>query len=191
MRAEALRRRLLVAYLVLCVGLHRFPTILRRGSARQTAILAPRLLLNGADILLTETRLRLVIPSPCGVSVSGSAGEDFTVMPLSGIGAGFLPRPEDVGAGPGLPLLGARGTMAPHSGVLGPVRTGAGVLVMPGCCLTRDVGGGGVASPPRAAEPELPGSPRESAGAEGCPRLGGVKRISGCAAILAPRRVRG
>lgn len=84
----------------------------------------------------------LLIPHPVALTCSGSAGENFTMMPLCGIG--MLPRAADVGAGPGLPLLGDDVWMGPGSGVLGPVRIGSGTRIGPGAGATHDLPAGSI-----------------------------------------------
>jgi serine acetyltransferase len=79
----------------------------------------------------------LLIPHPAALTASGNAGRNLTMMPLSGIG--MLPRDEDVGAGPGLPLLGDDVWLGAGCGVLGPVRVGDGARLQPGAALTRHV----------------------------------------------------
>lgn len=78
----------------------------------------------------------LLLPHPVALTASGSAGPGFTMMALSGIG--MLPRALDVGAGPGLPLLGSGIWLGAGCGVLGPVRVGDGVRVESGAALTHD-----------------------------------------------------
>lgn len=80
----------------------------------------------------------LVIVSPPGVALAGKAGRNLTVMPLVGLG-GELGRREDVGAGPGLPVLGDDVVLEPHTGVLGPVRVGNRVHAAAGTIVTVDV----------------------------------------------------
>jgi len=81
----------------------------------------------------------LLIPHPVALTASGHAGRDLTMMPLSGIG--MLPRGRDVGAGPGLPLLGDGVWLGAGSGVLGPVRVGDACRIEAGAALTHDAPG--------------------------------------------------
>ena len=80
----------------------------------------------------------LLITSPPGTAITAKAGRNLTVMPCAGLG-GELGRWEDVGAGPGLPVLGDDVTLEPHSGVLGPVRIGHRVRLTAGTVVTQDV----------------------------------------------------
>ena len=97
------------------------------------------LLLTGADISPpSDLGEGLVIVSPAGVAIMGKAGRNLTMMPLAGLG-GELGRHGDVGAGPGLPVLGDDVFMDVHTGVLGPVRIGNRVHVAAGICVVKDV----------------------------------------------------
>jgi len=79
----------------------------------------------------------LVILHPAAISVSCRAGRNLTLSALSGIGA-LHPRTEDVGAGPGFPMIGDDVTLGPHSGVMGPVRVGDRAHLI-GCIVKSDV----------------------------------------------------
>lgn len=97
------------------------------------------LLLTGADISPPASLgAGLVIISPAGTAIMGTAGRNLTVMPLAGLG-GELGRRDDVGAGPGFPLLGDDVILEPNCGVLGPVRVGNRVRVGATTAVTRDV----------------------------------------------------
>ncbi|MEZ5977462.1 MAG: serine acetyltransferase [Planctomycetota bacterium] len=71
----------------------------------------------------------LVILHPAAISFSGRAGRNLTMSALSGVGA-LHPRTEDVGAGPGFPVIGDDVVLGPHSGVMGPVRIGDRVRLL-------------------------------------------------------------
>ena len=95
-------------------------------------------LVTGVDIHPhTELGGGMLIPHPVAVTVSGRAGSNFTMMPLSGIG--MLPRAKDVGAGPGLPVLGDDVWLGPGCGVIGPLRVGDRSRVAAGAAVTRNV----------------------------------------------------
>jgi len=97
------------------------------------------LLITGADISEpADIGSGLVIFTPAGVAIMGTAGKNLTVMPCAGLGA-ELGRHEDIGAGPGFCLIGDDVILEPHSGILGPVRAGNRVRVGAGIALTRDV----------------------------------------------------
>jgi serine O-acetyltransferase len=96
-------------------------------------------LLTGADISpAADIEDGLVIFTPPGTAISGRAGRNLTVMPCAGLG-GEIGRLEDVGGGPGLPVLGDDVILEPHGGVLGPTRVGNRVRVGAGVVVTRDV----------------------------------------------------
>ncbi|HVZ19020.1 MAG TPA: hypothetical protein VG897_18025 [Terriglobales bacterium] len=107
--------------------------------------------LTGADISpATDIDEGLVILTPPGTALFGKAGRNLTVMPCSGLG-GEIGRVEDIGAGPGLPVLGDDVILEPHCGVLGPARVGSRVRICAGVLVTRDVPDDSVAEgpPPR------------------------------------------
>ncbi len=95
--------------------------------------------LTGADISPpADLGPGLVVLNPAGVSIMGKAGRNLTVMPCSGLG-GEVGRREDVGAGPGLPVLGDDVTLEPFCGVIGPFRIGDRVRIPSGIGVTRDL----------------------------------------------------
>jgi serine O-acetyltransferase len=96
-------------------------------------------LLTGADISEPANLGEgLVIIGTAGTAIMGTAGRNLTVMPCSGMG-GEVGRRENIGAGPGLPLLGDDVVLEAHTGILGPVRVGHGVRVPPGVIVTQDI----------------------------------------------------
>ncbi len=96
------------------------------------------LLLTGADIgPLSDIGGGLVVLHPVAVTISARAGRNLTMAAHTGAGTGTSGR--DVGAGPGLPVLGDDVEIAPHAGVLGPVRIGDRVRIGPGCVVMKDV----------------------------------------------------
>jgi serine acetyltransferase len=82
----------------------------------------------------------LLIPAPCSVNVSGVAGANAMFLPRAGMG--IIPSPRDVGAGPGLPVLGDEFVSCPGGGPLGAIRIGDGALIGPRCFRSRDVAPG-------------------------------------------------
>lgn len=131
--------RLHPAYI--CVALYRISNHLYRAGHRLSARLVwhLNLVLTGADISEpADLGPGLVIMHPPGTAIMGTAGRNLTVMACAGIG-GELGRREDVGAGPGLAVLGDDVVLEPHSGVLGPVRIGHRVRVGAGIAIARDV----------------------------------------------------
>ncbi len=116
-----------------CVSLHRLSHLLwLRGWTRGARLMMQaNSLLTGADIHpASDVRGGLLIPSPCGVNISGRAGENLAVLPLSGIGGSV--RDDDVGAGIGLPLVGRDVTVNWFTGVQGSITVGDGVVFGPG-----------------------------------------------------------
>jgi len=94
------------------------------------------LFVTGADISpISDIGEGFVIIHPVSVTVAGSAGQNFTVEGLGGLGGGI--SLEDIGAGPGLPLLGDNITLHRGAMVLGAVTLGDNVVVGPGCTVTQ------------------------------------------------------
>ncbi|MCA1971274.1 MAG: hypothetical protein LDL44_00400 [Caenispirillum sp.] len=115
------------------------------------------LLLTGADISpLADFGPGLVIRCPLCVVLLGKAGANLTVHGHGGIGGGL--SSEDIGAGPGLPVLGDDVTLQMRALILGPVRIGSGTCIGPGCVVTRDTLPGTVIE---AVEPRLSRNKRE------------------------------
>lgn len=125
----------------LCVLLYRVSHYLqRRGNIRLARLIwHANQIATGADIV-PSARFGggLVISRPVGISLVGVAGKNLTVMAQAGLG-GEIGRLQDVGAGPGLPLLGDDVILEPSSGVLGPVRIGSRVRLAAGYIATRDI----------------------------------------------------
>jgi serine acetyltransferase len=124
----------------ICVFLYRISHYLLRGGhwLGARAVWQLNFMLTGADISpAADIGEGLLILSPAGVALMGAAGRNLTVMPCGGIG-GEMGSLEDVGAGPGLPLLQDDVVLEPHGGVLGPVRVGNRVRVRAGVVLTKD-----------------------------------------------------
>jgi FkbM family methyltransferase len=125
----------------LCVLLYRISNHFFRAGHRHLARCFWHLntLLTGADISEpADLGEGLVIVSPAGTAIMAKAGRNLTVMPCAGLGS-ELGRREDIGAGPGMPVLGDDVLLEPHCGVLGPVRVGHRVRVPAGMVLTKDV----------------------------------------------------
>ncbi len=125
----------------ICVLLHRLSHHNHRRGHHRLARLWWHLntFLTGADISApADLGPGLLIQHPMGVSISGRAGRNLTVMACAGLGS-ELGRREDVGAGPGLPVLGDDVWIEPHSGVMGPVRVGHRVRIGAGMPVAQDV----------------------------------------------------
>ena len=97
------------------------------------------LLLTGACIEgPAEIGEGFVVLNPPGICVAGKAGRNLTMMPCSGLGS-ELSRWDEIGAGPGLPVLGDDVVLEPHSAVLGPVQIGSRVRIAAGLVVTQAV----------------------------------------------------
>lgn len=135
----------------LCVALYRISHYLFQGGHTALARLVAHFnqLATGADIgPSAQLDEGLVILTPPGIAIFGKAGRNLTVMPCSGLG-GEIGRSDDIGAGPGLPVVGDDVILEPHGGVLGPARVGNRVRVCAGVLVTRDVPDDTVAEGPR------------------------------------------
>lgn len=96
------------------------------------------ILLTGADINpLADLGPGMVILNPVGVILHGMCGENFTVYGRGGMGGG-LDR-KDIGAGPGLPIVGNNVVMEYGAYVLGPIRIGDNAVIKAGAAIHRDV----------------------------------------------------
>lgn len=79
----------------------------------------------------------LLVPSPCSTNLSCVAGRNLLLMPQAGIGGSLATT--DIGAGPGLPLLGDDVRVGQFAGVNGPFAIGDRVQVAPGAGTVRSV----------------------------------------------------
>ncbi|WP_213954185.1 hypothetical protein [Variovorax sp. dw_954] len=82
----------------------------------------------------------------CPVVLCGCIGSNFTLMGDGGTGGGF--DSQDIGGGPGLPVVGDNVVMAIKSIVLGPIRVGDGARLGPGAAVMRDIPAGAVVAAP-------------------------------------------
>ncbi len=117
----------------LCVVLHRLSHRgWLRGSGKSARFwMQLNSLLTGADIQpASDLGGGLLIPSPTGITISAKAGDNLTVLALAGLGGN---RPtKDVGAGPGLPLVGRDVQVGQFTGIQGAITVGDAVLFYPG-----------------------------------------------------------
>ncbi len=96
------------------------------------------LLLTGADISpISDLGGGLLLLNPAGTVIVGRAGANLTVHGRSGIGGGLAE--DDIGAGPGLPVLGADVIIGFGACVLGPVVVGDRVMIESGAIVHRDL----------------------------------------------------
>jgi serine O-acetyltransferase len=120
----------------IAVLLHRLSARAWAGGRRKLGRLLMQLnsMATGADINPDSSfGPGLLIPSPCGVRMSGIAGRNFTALALAGVGAS---AESHVG---GQPVLGDDVTMAAFSGINGGIAVGDGVVFGPGSAAQRDV----------------------------------------------------
>ncbi|MGH7669592.1 MAG: hypothetical protein ACRENQ_08850 [Gemmatimonadaceae bacterium] len=104
----------------------------------------------GADISsATDVGEGLVIVSPAGTALYGKAGRNLTVMPCAGFGGELAGRNDDIGGGPGFPVLGDDVVLEPHVGILGPCRIGDRARITAGTAIFHDVPPDAVAEGPR------------------------------------------
>lgn len=101
------------------------------------------LLITGADISpLADIEGGFVLVYPVCTIVLGKAGKNLTVIGHSGFGGGMSPL--DIGAGPGLPVIGDDVWLDLGAFILGPVRVGDGVVIKARSLLTSDAPAGSV-----------------------------------------------
>ena len=136
---------------LLCVRLYRYSRWCHvKGWNRAARVLWQlNLFLTGADISpLSDIGEGFLVVHPFAVTVSGKAGKNFTIAGWGGLGGGM--SLQDVGAGPGIPLLGDDVCLDRSAMVLGPVRVGNRVRIGPGCTVVRDLPDGAQVVAPEA-----------------------------------------
>ena len=121
------------------------------------------LLLYTMNVYLTRIEIppRTVIGEACllghfPVVLNGRIGKRFTFFGDGGTGGGL--GSDDIGGGPGLPVIGDDVVMAVRALVLGPVHIGDGARLGPSCTVMRDVPAGAVVvgPPSRVSGGEAP-----------------------------------
>ena len=125
----------------ICVLCYRLSNYFNRNGWFKAARLLWHLnsLICGADVSqYSELGEGLVIVSPPGTALMGRSGRNLTVMPCAGIG-GEMGKWKDIGAGPGLPVLGDDVILEPHAGILGPIHIGDRARIGPGVVVTYDI----------------------------------------------------
>ena len=80
------------------------------------------------------------------IVLCGRIGKNFTLYGHGGIGGGF--GSDDIGGGPGLPVIGDDVSMSIRAIVLGPVRVGDRAHLGPACLVMRDVPAGAIVAAP-------------------------------------------
>ena len=136
-----------------CLILHRLSHYLFNRDRRLLARLLwhLNLFITGADLSpITDLGGGALIPHPALVTIIGKLGENCTLWGQVGIGGGMSER-QDIGAGPGLPVIGDEVEVYWGTLIMGPVRIGRGARLGPGCIIINDVAEGAVLepSPPR------------------------------------------
>lgn len=124
----------------LCVALYRISRYLfvNGRTIASRLVWQVNLFLTGADISpICRLGAGLVVIHPVAATIVGSAGRCLTVEGHGGLGGGLALN--DIGAGPGLPLLGDEVHLARGASILGPVRIGDRVRIGPGCTVVRDL----------------------------------------------------
>lgn len=124
-----------------CVWLHRWSFYCHAHGHRLAArcFWHLNLLLTGCDIApLSDIGGGLVVPFPLSVGLIGTIGANCTLSGHAGVGGGTR-RATDVGAGPGLPILGDDVTLGWGALVMGPIRVGHRVAIGHGAVVTVDV----------------------------------------------------
>jgi serine O-acetyltransferase len=132
----------------MCVWLHRWSAYHFQNERRLVARLLwhLNLLLTGADLsVISDIGPGLVIIHPISTQVFGRIGADCTIWGHGGIGGGV--SVQDIGAGPGLPIVGDGVTFGARAMALGPVRIGDYCVLEAGVIATRDVPAGSIVSP--------------------------------------------
>lgn len=122
------------------VAMHRYSHWLFARGWRVTARLLWQLNLwiTGADVSpMCDLGEGLVILHPYAVTITGRAGRNLLLVGWGGMGGGMTL--EDVGAGPGVPVMGDNVRLERGAMVLGPVRVGDRVSIGPGCTVVHDV----------------------------------------------------
>ncbi|AWB23800.1 hypothetical protein DA075_25315 [Methylobacterium currus] len=132
-----------------CVLLYRLSTYLFRHGRRFLARLIwhANLFLTGADFSpISEIGPGLVVLHPVSTQIFGRIGADCTMWGHGGIGGGR--SGEDIGAGPGLPVVGDRVEFEPRSMALGPVQIGDDCVLGAGSIVMSDIETGTVVEVP-------------------------------------------
>ncbi len=123
-----------------CVVLHRLSHFFYSNGYRSIARLLwhINLIITGADITPnTNIAGGLLVKAPMRVTMVGQAGENLTVEGHGGFGGGR--SSDDIGAGPGLPILGNNVSIAYGSMALGPIRIGNNVTIEPRANVSKHI----------------------------------------------------
>jgi serine O-acetyltransferase len=100
----------------------------------------------GADLSpISDLGGGLVIVEPLACILVGTAGRNLTIRAHASFGGGIARA--DIGAGPGLPVLGDDVEIDFGAVILGPVRIGNGTYIGPRCVVRTDLAAASVVSP--------------------------------------------
>ena len=125
----------------LCVALQRISHYCFSHGHRLTArcLWHLNLLLTGADISPnSDIGGGFVVDYPLGIGIVGRVGRNCTIHANAGIGGGSASQ-EDIGGGPGVPVVGDDVELESGALVMGPIRIGDRVRIGPRCLISRSV----------------------------------------------------
>jgi serine O-acetyltransferase len=124
-----------------CVALQRVSHFLFVRGHRVPARLVwhVNLLLTGADMPPTsDIGGGFVVDHPIGAGVIGKIGRNCTLRVAAGVGGGGAAQ-DDIGGGPGLPVIGDDVELGAGALIVGPIHIGNRARVGPRCLVTRSV----------------------------------------------------
>lgn len=124
-----------------CVLLHRLSFYFHSRGNRLLArtFWQLNLFLTACDIApVSDIGPGLVVHFPLAVGLIGTVGKNTTIEGHAGIGGGTR-RHADIGAGPGLPVIGDDVVLGWGALVMGPIRVGHRVVIGHGAVVTADV----------------------------------------------------
>jgi len=97
------------------------------------------LIITGADISPdSDIGPGLLLLKPAGSAIAATLGKNCCIMGHVAIGGGMSDT-RDIGAGPGLPLIGDEVEISYKGSILGPVKVGHRAHIGPGCLVIRDI----------------------------------------------------
>src|SRR5262245_8731507 len=124
-----------------CVLLHRLSFYFHSRGNRVVgrAFWHLNLLLTGCDIApISDVGGGLIVQFPLATGLIGTVGRNCTIEGHCGIGGGTR-RNGDIGAGPGLPIIGDDVVLGWGALVMGPIHVGHRVTIGHGAVVTSDV----------------------------------------------------
>jgi len=139
--AEGNRRLMWLQPSYQCVLLHRLSFYFHSRGNRLAgrALWHLNLLLTGCDIApISDVGGGLIVQFPLATGLIGTVGRNCTIEGHCGIGGGTR-RKGDIGAGPGLPIIGDDVVLGWGALVMGPIHVGHRVTIGHGAVVTSDV----------------------------------------------------